>query len=746
MKKTILIISSILLIAAASVQKAIISGKIRVEQDKAASDSVVTLKKGKYITQVYRDSVLVRKTEDATFFHNNTYLFCDTAYFIENEYIDAIGNVRIEQEGTTLSSDKIHYVIPEDVAQVRGRIVKLVDKDNNILLTNFLDYNTKDSVAIFFNGGSMKDKDGNIIEGERGTYDTKTKVFTFNGRVQMFSDTLFFISDNIRYEADNDIARFGTNTYGWRNKNFLSANGGRYERANEFINFVKNVYVESEKQELFCDTLNYYQRPGDILLLGNIQVRDTTENAIILGDRLEYTKEPQSVLITKKPSIVNYTVSESAPDSLFIAADTLSMFSMRMYEIDSAVIAQSALRRELAMLDPIEEFRKTSTTRSGGGVPQIGQPDPLKSSADSLLVQSADSLVVQKLVQQDTTKIDFFIAYHDVKIFRDNMQIICDSLIYAGLDSIARLFGAPILWHDTKNQLTSDSMQMIIADGRFIKGNMISNSMVVMEEGNDYYNQIRGAEMTGFFNEDNELYRYDVLGGASVILYFGENGKISSVNNGEAKMISILLKNQEMERTSYYGDPKNDIIPIRLVKSDEKRFKNFKWMPEKRPASRFAVTDRKIRASGRSSASVDLFPDFAETKTYFPGYIDGIFREIACRDSINRVREQEKKLLELAMLEDSLAAEAIKDSLKIISEISDTTDILIDAVDLKIDKNQKSAAERYETLRLKYEKFVSVDKSEMNREERKEWKREKRSLKKELKTAKKEARREKRDR
>ena len=80
-----------------------------------------------------------------------------------------------------------------------------------------------------------------------------------------------------------------------------------------------------------------------------------------------------------------------------------------------------------------------------------------------------------------------------------------------------------------------------------------------------------------------------------------------------------------------------------------------------------------------------------------------------------------------------------------INEISDTTDIPVEAMDLKINHVRKSAAERYEALKLKYEKFLGVDKSEMNREERKEWRKEKKSLKKELKTAKKEVRKEKRD-
>lgn len=707
------------------------------------------------LRQMEIDSVIVRWALNPIFFHNNAHLFCDTAYFIDNEYIDAIGNVKIIQEGTILYSDKIHYIIPEDLAQVRGRIVKLVDKDSNILMTNFLDYNTKDSIATFFNGGSMRDKDGNVIEGERGSYDTKIKVFTFHNNVQMFSDTLFFISDYMRYEAEVDVAYFGANTHGWQDKNYLSANGGRYERANEFINFIKDVYVESEDQELFCDTLNYYKNLGDIVLFDNVQVTDTTQNMIALGDKLEYFEDSKEVLITEYPALAMYevknTISEDSlstittRDTLFAAADTLYLFSKKMFEIDSAFVAEAKKRRELAFVDPIAEFRKkketsTASSEEKSSIENAVIPESQENIAtDSLSVSNDTTDVAPPIVKgaTDTTKIDFLLAYHNVRIYREDMQIICDSLIYSGLDSIARLFKDPVIWNNTKNQLTADSMQMIIENDRFTRGNLISNAMIITDEGEDkFYNQIKGAEMTGFFNEDNEVYRFDALGGASAVIYITENEgkKVSSMNKAEGKMLTVALENQEVATVTWFETIKNDLTPVKQVKSDDMYLKGFKWSPEKRPESRYVVTDRKIRPSGRSTAPKDLFPAFEETKTYFPGYIENIFGEISYRDSVNRVREEERRLRELAEQDSLAAVAAAADTLDVVEEIIDSA-----LVDLPLEEiKEQTPEEKYEALRSEYEELRNKNRSEMTRQEKREWRKEKKRVKKEMKIAKKE--------
>ena len=163
------------------------------EGSEETKDSLVVLLSSKSAKMVDIAGASYRKIiGPARFLHNGTYLLCDTALWnVETKKIEAWGNVSILQEETVLTSDKLTYYIDMDLAEFRGSIVQLTDKDHNTLRTRYLDYNTKDSVAVFQRGGAMRDKDGQIIESRNGTYDSKTKTFTFTDDVNMFTDAIF---------------------------------------------------------------------------------------------------------------------------------------------------------------------------------------------------------------------------------------------------------------------------------------------------------------------------------------------------------------------------------------------------------------------------------------------------------------------------------------------------------------------------------------------------------------------------
>ncbi|MBR4756035.1 MAG: hypothetical protein IK076_03755, partial [Bacteroidales bacterium] len=192
------------------------------------------------------------------FEHNSTLLVCDTALWNVNAAtIRATGNVRIIQNRTVLSSDNLTYFIDDNLAQFRGNVVQLQDKDKNTLRTRYLDYNTKDSVATFTRGGAFKDKDGQLIESVEGTYDSKIKSFNFYGDVNMFTDTVFVKTRSLDYNTETGVAVFNQNTHAWRDKNMLSSDSGWYDRKNELFTFTSNVHILTETQEAWSDSLIY---------------------------------------------------------------------------------------------------------------------------------------------------------------------------------------------------------------------------------------------------------------------------------------------------------------------------------------------------------------------------------------------------------------------------------------------------------------------------------------------------------
>ena len=131
---------------------------VRAQQQSGQKDSLVTLLRSQSAQMVDIEGNSYRKVVGpARFLHNNAFLLCDTALWnVETRVIEAWGNVSIIQDKTVLKSDKLIYLIDSDLAQFRGTVVQLTDKDKNTLRTRHLDYNTKDSVAVFDNGGAIK--------------------------------------------------------------------------------------------------------------------------------------------------------------------------------------------------------------------------------------------------------------------------------------------------------------------------------------------------------------------------------------------------------------------------------------------------------------------------------------------------------------------------------------------------------------------------------------------------------------
>ena len=678
----------------------------------------------------------------ARFLHNGTYLICDTAYWnVDSRFIEAWGNVRILQEETVLDSDKLTYLIDDDLAQFRGTLVQLQDKDHNTLRTRHLDYNTKDSVAIFRNGASMRDKDGQIIESSDGTYDSKIKTFTFTGNVNMFTDSIFVKTGSLKYQSDYDLATFSSSTDAWKDDNMLSSSGGWYDRSRETFFFRDNVHVMSEDQEGWCDSLYFYRATSDVEMLGHVQVSDTTRNVFALAGRIHYADSSSTVTLTRKPAVITQTQEQDGSvDTVYLGAEHLVYQSIRMCDVDSMEVVHAKERLANMDVDPVGNYRKKAAEEAAKAAEEAAQNDPnyraksaaaaakasqkshpnpqqasqqksqpspqsgpqsglqQKPSRDSLAVGAADSLSTDTLAvtppepPKDTTRMGFLKANKNVKIYKKDMQIVCDSLLYCDLDSLARLFNEPVIWQERVRQYSADSIFVAVREGTVNKASLMSNSFITIQEDQNLFDQIKGAEMLAYFGENSALERFDVLGGASAVFFLEEQEVLATVNKSESKMISAIFKNGEIQKVYYYDEPKNDGYPVVQLSKEEQKLKGFKWTPELRPVDRNAVTPLSLRPSQRLKYNARPRAKFTQTDIYFPGYISDINRQIRVRDSLRVVRERERQLEERRRAEqqrlDSLAAKdsaALASVEKNLESARDSLDNRADSLKTRLD-------------------------------------------------------------
>lgn len=742
--------------------------RLSAQEKGSQVDSLVRLLSAQSMELIEKDGVDYRKvTGPARFLHNDTFLICDTALWnVRTNEIFAISNVKILQDQTVLTGDKLTYYVDRDLAEFRGSLVQLEDKDHNVLRTEFLDYNTRDSVAIFFNGGSMKDAEGQVIESRTGTYDSKTKTFTFSDNVNMFTDSVFVKTTNLVYDSARNKASFGFGTDAWSEDNMLSSNAGWYDRNREIFLFRRDVHGMSDTQEGWADSLFYYRPTGDIELLGNAQVTDTTRDMSAVAGRMLYTDSLSRLVMTREPAVIGVVKSETAPpDSVYFGADSIVAQSLMMFQIEDAVKSAAKSRLEDLSVDAVQNYRQKAAKEAAEAAAKAAENDPNRpkggkkggadkvegdvkapkggavdkgidpnaaaagldskpvgtdSSAtgldslavglDSLavgadsLASATDSLAVQKdsiPEPLDSTKISFITAVKNVKLYKSDIQIACDSLAYNDLDSLVRMYERPIVWNESNRQYSADSLFAVLKNQSLQKASLMSNAFIIIKEDTLCYDQIRATEMLAYFDTTGALSRFDAMGDANAIFYLQEDSVYATVNKSEAKMLSAYFKNGDIDRVYYFESAKNDGYPVAQMTSEERVLKGFSWQPELRPSGRQDVTPYSIRPSERSRYAARPRTSFEYTDKFYPGYMPGVMKEIergrlAKADAKARKKEAARVMTaDTASVQspDSLANVPHKDSINAaVPAVADSTKAATDSLSMSSDSSSANAA------------------------------------------------------
>ncbi|MCR5710785.1 MAG: hypothetical protein K6G79_09935 [Bacteroidales bacterium] len=695
-------------------------GPVLLGQQKSQRDSVFRLIQAERAEQVTEFGIEIRRVVGhARFFHNDTHLLCDSAAWNVNaRFIECFGNVQIIQENTYLKSEEMMYWIDESRAQFRGGRVELIDKEHNTLRTEKLTYITKDSTAIFDFGGSLKDKDGNVIESRKGTYDGKEGLFTFEDRVELYMDSIEIKTSNLRYYNETERAYFGKDTYVWKDDGFLRSDAGWYDRKEQRVQFSDHVFMFDPSYDAWADEVHFDRVTAAVDLYSNAQVTDTTNHSVFMGDHLQYLPATDSLpdrgVLADDPAIVYFGENERhEPDTVYARADTFYVFALPMYEISEEEVKAAAKRledmrydalakkraedaerreteriqkmRDVGMLPPEwMEKAKQATADSLAALSRLdslvtlGKVDSVLASApelrasrtsvDSLLATVTGSLLTGKenagsQAQRDTTPavpdstmIRQVMAWRDVKLFRKDVQVKCDSMVFNEIDSIARLYGSPVLWNEVRNQLTADEMQLMVKGGTLERGSMIDNAWLISEQDTLHYDQIKSTEMLGWFR-DNQLYRFDALGGVSTIFYLTDEEVITTINVKESKTLTAAMKDNQAQRLLYTESVKSDVYPVGDLPPEKQRLKDFNWRGSERPASPEEITTRKVRESERDRYEGLLKPLYRETNKFFDNYMIDLFEAIDARKRAEAERKQHEKdsLLAVELARDSLA-------------------------------------------------------------------------------------------
>ncbi len=249
-------------------------------------------------------------------------------------------------------------------------------------------------------------------------------------------------------------------------------------------------------------------------------------------------------------------------------------------------------------LRELDRLLSISSAAQDSIVKELGAPDLLQDSLseeEPAMVPTVDSLPkadsIYRLIK----------AFRDVKIYRSDVQAVCDSLTALSLDSTAHLYINPVLWNKT-SQISADIMDIYTKNQELTKADFIGAPMMVSMIDTLHYDQVAGKEMTAFFRQ-NQIYRNDVNGNAQTIYYMqdGEPLVITSMGVIESGDITFFIENQQVVKIVYRQNPDFDIYPIDEIPADQElKLKGFKWEEERRPTKE-QIFDRQVRSTQREA-------------------------------------------------------------------------------------------------------------------------------------------------
>ena len=226
---------------------------------------------------------------------------------------------------------------------------------------------------------------------------------------------------------------------------------------------------------------------------------------------------------------------------------------------------------------------------------------------DSLLVDSVMVAQNPDTIWRDTTYQQLRAFWH-VRVFRNDIQAVCDSARYHGRDSLLTLFGMPICWNED-NQMSADQIDIYFKNETVDYMHGVGNALAVKREGFSEFNQLAGKEMLAYV-KDGDVYLVDVKGNAETIFYPREDdGSYVGVNRTQSSFVKMYMQNRQIDHVVFTTATTGVMIPIDQALPEETKLSGFFWAEAERPlrpADIFLYPPRTERpAAVAISASAD---------------------------------------------------------------------------------------------------------------------------------------------
>ena len=419
------------------------------------------------------------------------------------------------------------------------------------------------------------------------------------GHVRMLQgDTLSLTSDTLFYEGDHLTAKargkvvlthhktrlhtdhldydrmYGVGMYMqggtlYDDDNVLNSNWGQYTPATHESFFTDNVNLENPSFTLLSDTLFYntQTKVARIVSPTNIETNDST---FVFGMKGNYNTNTGEADLTDRSYIIK--------DMRRIIGDSLHYDKERHFsEAFNNVVINDDENMCILYGDHChyDDAIGYAMATDRALLKEYSQGDTAYVHADTL------KMFTENIGTDSVTRTIH--AYRKVKLYRSDVQAVCDSMVSIQKDSCTYLYGQPILWNGAQ-QLFGETIHVFNNDSTIRLVHVINQAMAIEQTDSTTFNEVASREMFSYF-DNGVLTRNEAHGNVYVIYFVTENKGQNKLfmNYSETSKMIMYMKDKKIEHI-WMPAATCSLYPVLQIPPDKKHLNGFAWFDYVRPS------------------------------------------------------------------------------------------------------------------------------------------------------------------
>lgn len=383
-----------------------------------------------------------------------------------------------------------------------------------------------------FDNVKMVQGDTLFLYGDYLFYDGNTQIAQVRYNVRMENKNTTLLTDSLNYDRIYNLGYYFDGGTLMDEENVLTSEWGEYSPATKISVFNYDVKLVNPKFTLTSDTLRYSTATKIANILGP---SDIVSDANHIYSELGFynTQIGQAELLDR--SVLTNEGKRLIGDSLFY--DRVKGYG----EAFDNVIMTDTVNKNMLTGDYCyyNELTKYAFATKKAVVVDYSQGDSLFMHADTLQMYTyylnTDSMF------RETR------AYHKVRMYRADVQGVCDSLVFSSKDSCLTMYYDPILWNNNQ-QLLGEKIMIYMNDSTIDWAHIQNQALSVEQLDSTSYNQVTGKEMKAWF-QGGEMRKVDVIGSVRLVYYPMESDStLIGMNVSETSLLNMFLENRKMKK------------------------------------------------------------------------------------------------------------------------------------------------------------------------------------------------------